>query len=312
VAKRIYLASISGPCAGVERALRAAEQALEAYGVVYADHQVVHNTTVSESLRARGLRYVEKISEIPEGSALLLSAHGSTKATIEESQKRRLTIINAACPLVTKVHNEVVRYEQDGRAIVIIGDATHQEVVGVKGQVKHPERLFVIRTKEDVAALPLASDERVAYVTQTTLNVFEVQDVIDALTDRFTDIVGPGMGDVCFATKNRQDAVKHLCRTIDVLLVIGSQHSSNSKNLRKTALQLGVPAYLINDIDDLPNKETVLAHDNIGIAAGASAPKPLVEAAITKIRALYPELTVIQDDNGVRETVVFAAPKIMC
>lgn len=305
--EEILVASVRGTCAGVDRALSAMEYALEKYGIVYATHEPVHNALVSQDLQSRGLIFVNNVLEIPRGSAVVFSAHGTEKHVIEQAVERGLIVVDAACPLVTKVHREALRHENNGRKIIVVGNADHQEIKGLVGQVTKPHNIFIIKTIKDILSLPIGAHEPVAYVTQTTLNIDDVKDIITALEDKFDDIVGPGTQDVCFATKNRQDAVRNLCKFADVVVVIGSKNSSNSNHLRETAQQCGVEAHLLDDFSGIDLRTFFGGHLIIGITAGASVTNRILNHAIKSLMGAFPGVTV-KNMSGITENVVFAPP----
>jgi 4-hydroxy-3-methylbut-2-enyl diphosphate reductase len=242
----ILLAQPRGFCAGVVRAIEIVERALEKYGApIYVRHEIVHNRHVVEDLRAKGVVFVEEISEIPDGGITIFSAHGISEKVENEARLRDLPAIDATCPLVTKVHNEAKRYEKEGRELVLIGHAGHPEVEGTMGRVK--TKVHLVSTEEDVAALEISTSTALAYVTQTTLSVDDTRDVLAALQTKFPDIQGPDMRDICYATQNRQNAVKDLAKQVQLLVVLGAQNSSNSNRLRDVGEEFGIPSYLIND-----------------------------------------------------------------
>jgi len=273
--KRVLLASPRGFCAGVERAVETVELALEHYGApVYVRHQIVHNAHVVRDLEARGAIFVENEEEAPEGVTIVFSAHGVAPSVYERSAARGLNIIDATCPLVTKVHVQARRYAAEGYTVVLIGHAGHEEVVGTMGEA--PEAIVLVESTEDVERLEVASGEKLAYITQTTLSVDETKEIITALRRRFPDIRGPQREDICYATSNRQWAVKEMLEHVDVLLVIGSKNSSNSNRLVEVAHASGVPAYLIDDETDI-EEAWLDGLETAGLTSGASAPERLIE-----------------------------------
>src|SRR5690242_18139741 len=283
---KVILAQPRGFCAGVVRAIEIVERALRKYGPpVYVRHEIVHNKHVVESLRAKGAHFVEDLSEIPAGAITIFSAHGVPKSVEEAAAARNLPALNATCPLVTKVHRQGNRYVAQGRTLILIGHAGHPEVEGTLGQISGP--VVLVQSEEDVEALDLAPDSPVAYVTQTTLSVDDTQDIIAALQRRFDDIVGPETRDICYATQNRQSAVRELCRLVDVILVVGASNSSNSNRLREIGSEAGIPSYLIADGSEL-DPAWVRGAGTVGITAGASAPEVLVEEVIGALRRLGP------------------------
>jgi 4-hydroxy-3-methylbut-2-en-1-yl diphosphate reductase len=291
---RVLLASPRGYCAGVERAVETVERTLSLYGApVYVRKQIVHNAHVVRELEARGAVFVEDEEEVPRGATLVLSAHGVAPSVYERSLERRLHTIDATCPLVTKVHVQARRYAAEGQRIVLIGHAGHEEVVGTMGEA--PDATVLVQSVEEAEALDLPPDTPVAYITQTTLSVDETAEIIDALKRRFPQIRGPQREDICYATSNRQWAVKELLGEVDLLLVIGSRNSSNSNRLVEVARGAGVPAYLIDDETEIDARwlEEV---DTVGLTSGASAPERLVERVCDWFR-----------DYGVREITPFAS-----
>lgn len=247
---RIVLAQPRGFCAGVVRAIEIVERALQKYGApVYVRHEIVHNKHVVDSLKAKGARFVETVSEIPENAVTIFSAHGVARSVEEEAAGRGLPVLNATCPLVTKVHNQGKRYVAQGRTLILIGHAGHPEVEGTVGQISGP--VVLVQTEEDVEKLDIPADAPVAYITQTTLSVDDTRGIIAKLEQRFSDIVGPEMRDICYATQNRQAAVRELSRQVDVILVVGAKNSSNSNRLREIGLETGIPSYLIADSSEL-------------------------------------------------------------
>jgi 4-hydroxy-3-methylbut-2-enyl diphosphate reductase len=279
---RVVLAQPRGFCAGVERAIEIVERALKKYGPpVYVRHEIVHNRHVVESLRARGAVFVDELDEIPPGAMTVFSAHGVPRRVEEIAAERSLPVIDATCPLVSKVHNEGRRYAAQGREIVLIGHAGHAEVEGTIGQV--PGTVHLVQTVEDVAALRPSNPDQLAYITQTTLSVDDTRGIIAALQARFPSIVGPDVRDICYATQNRQSAVRELAASVDMILVVGSRNSSNSNRLREIGEELGKPSYLIDDAASL-DPEWFSGKDSVGLTAGASAPEMLVQGVIDGLR----------------------------
>lgn len=302
----IVLAQPRGFCAGVVRAIDIVEMALDTYGPpVYVFHEIVHNPHVVEDLRSRGAVFVQDLADIPAGAVTIFSAHGVSTAVVEQARRNKLRVIDATCPLVTKVHLQAQRYSRRGYDIVIIGHLGHEEVEGTMGSVDGP--VSVISTAEEVARLEVRDPERVAYVTQTTLSLDDTRDVIAALKRRFPSIQGPGTDDICYATQNRQNAVRRLAGEVDLLLVVGAHNSSNSNRLREVAEQHGVRAYLIENEHEL-NPVWLKAVSRVGITAGASAPEILVERVIAKLKAF--DVTTIKEQPGLRERTTFRLPKI--
>ncbi|WP_225768925.1 4-hydroxy-3-methylbut-2-enyl diphosphate reductase [Inquilinus sp. Marseille-Q2685] len=301
---RIILAQPRGFCAGVERAIEIVERALEIFGPpVYVRHEIVHNRHVVESLRAKGAKFVDELDEVPAGSITIFSAHGVSRSVEEDAEQRGLQVIDATCPLVSKVHIEGRKYAAQDRTVILIGHAGHAEVEGTTGQI--PGGVTLISTVEDVAALEVPDPERVSYITQTTLSVDDTKAVIDALTAKFPAIVGPDTKDICYATQNRQRAVRELAQVADVLLVVGARNSSNSNRLREIGAELGVPSYLIDDASAL-DPAWLVGKQAVGITAGASAPDSLVQELVETLRR-YGEVEV-STLNGVDENIRFRLP----
>jgi 4-hydroxy-3-methylbut-2-enyl diphosphate reductase len=302
--KRILLASPRGYCAGVERAVETVERALEHYGApVYVRKQIVHNIHVVHDLEARGAVFVEEETEVPEGATVVYSAHGVAPTVYENSARLRHNVIDAVCPLVTKVHVQARRYADEGYTIVLIGHAGHEEVVGTMGEA--PESTVLVQTVAEAEALEFPAGAKLAYVTQTTLSVDETQEVIQTLRRRFPDIRGPRKEDICYATSNRQWAVKEMLPEIDLLLVIGSRNSSNSNRLVETARAGGVPAHLIDDESEL-DEAWLEGVETVGITSGASAPEKLVARVCDWFRARG--VTEIESYRLVEEDVTFRLP----
>jgi 4-hydroxy-3-methylbut-2-enyl diphosphate reductase len=301
---RVVLAQPRGFCAGVERAIAIVERALEKFGPpIYVRHEIVHNRHVVERLRAKGVRFVEEVSDVPEGGITIFSAHGVAKDVVEDATQRGLPVIDATCPLVSKVHLEGQRYARQGREVVLIGHAGHPEIEGTMGQI--PGKVHLIATPADVASLAVGDPEKVAYVTQTTLSVDDTKAVITALKERYPAIVGPDTKDICYATQNRQQAVRALAKVVDVILVVGSKNSSNSNRLREIAAELGVRSYLVDDAQAL-DPAWVKDASAVGVTAGASAPEQLVEEVVDALGAMAKvELSVLP---GIDENVRFRMP----
>lgn len=306
----VVLANPRGFCAGVDRAIEIVERAIDALGApIYVRHEVVHNRFVVQNLRSRGAVFVEELNEVPDGATVIFSAHGVSREVRDEARRRGLKIFDATCPLVTKVHIEVARHCKAGRDVVMIGHAGHPEVEGTLGQWIESgvnAGIFLIETPADVAKLPLAENANLAFVTQTTLSVDDTQSVIDALRARFPQIEGPRHDDICYATQNRQDAVKRLGRECDLVLVVGSPNSSNSNRLRELAEKQGVSAFLIDGAADIDPK-WLQGHHSIGVTAGASAPESLVQGVVQRLRDLGAD--AVREIDGEPENVVFALPK---
>jgi 4-hydroxy-3-methylbut-2-enyl diphosphate reductase len=281
---KIYLCEPRGFCAGVERAIDIVELALKKYGPpIYVRHEIVHNRWVVENLRAKGVVFVQEVDEVPEGGITIFSAHGIAEKVEKHAEARGLPVLDATCPLVTKVHTEAQRYEAEGRQIILIGHEGHPEVEGTSGRVKEP--VLLISSVEDVATLEVRDPKRLAYVTQTTLSLDDTKGIIAALEARFQEIVGPATRDICYATQNRQNAVRTLAPEVDLLLVIGAQNSSNSNRLRDLGEEMGVESYLIADADAL-EPAWLEGKRAVGITAGASAPELLVEQLIERLKSL--------------------------
>jgi 4-hydroxy-3-methylbut-2-enyl diphosphate reductase len=298
------LAQPRGFCAGVIRAIDIVEQALARFGApVYVRHEIVHNRHVVESLRAKGARFVEHLSEVPVGSITVFSAHGVARVVEDDARARGLRVLDATCPLVAKVHGQGKRYVSQGRTVILIGHAGHPEVEGTMGQIPGP--VLLVQKEQDVDRLELAPDTPVAYVTQTTLSVDDTRSVIAALKRRFTNIVGPDIHDICYATQNRQTAVRQLAEVADVILVVGARNSSNSNRLREIGVESGVPSYLIADGTEL-DPAWVRGAEVVGVTAGASAPETLVDGVIDALRAIAP--IDVSTLPGIQEKVEFRLP----
>lgn len=301
---QVMLAQPRGFCAGVIRAIDIVEQALAKFGApVYVRHEIVHNRHVVESLRAKGARFVENLTEVPAGAITIFSAHGVARVVELDAKARGLHVLDATCPLVAKVHGQGQRYVAQGRLVILVGHAGHPEVEGTMGRISGP--VLLVQTERDVEALDLAADTPVAYVTQTTLSVDDTRAIIAALKRRFTDIVGPDINDICYATQNRQSAVRELAKVADVILVVGAKNSSNSNRLREIGAEEGVPSYLIADGSEL-DAAWVRDADAVGITAGASAPEELVDDVLEALGRLGPiEVSVLP---GIEEKVEFRLP----
>jgi len=305
----IKLANPRGFCAGVDRAIEIVNRALEVFGPpIYVRHEVVHNKFVVEDLRSRGAVFVEELDQIPDDVIVIFSAHGVSQAVRNEAERRGLKIFDATCPLVTKVHMEVVRYSREGRECILIGHEGHPEVEGTMGQydASNGGSIYLVEDEADVAELQVRNPEALAFVTQTTLSMDDTSKVIDALRNKFPAIGGPRKDDICYATQNRQDAVKQLAAECDVLLVVGSPNSSNSNRLRELAERMGTPAYLIDGAEDL-KREWFADVTGIGITAGASAPEVLVQGVIQQLSEWG--ATGAQELLGRPENVTFSMPK---
>lgn len=300
----VFLAQPRGFCAGVVRAIEIVELALEKYGPpVYVRHEIVHNKYVVESLKAKGAVFVEDLSEVPPKAVTVFSAHGVARSVEEEAAQRGLPVLNATCPLVTKVHNQGKRYMAKGRVLILIGHAGHPEVEGTMGQVPGP--VLLVQNLDDVAALTLPRDTAVAYITQTTLSVDDTREIIAALTERFPDIQGPDTRDICYATQNRQSAVRDLSKLVDLILVVGANNSSNSNRLREIGTEAGIPSYLIADGSEL-DPAWLNGVKAVGITAGASAPEVLVDDVIEALRRIGPVTVSVLP--GREEDIEFLLP----
>jgi 4-hydroxy-3-methylbut-2-enyl diphosphate reductase len=307
----ILLANPRGFCAGVDRAIEIVERALEIFGApIYVRHEVVHNRFVVDRLRQAGAVFVDELSEVPDNATVIFSAHGVSMAVRDAGKARGLRVFDATCPLVTKVHMEVARHCKAGRDVVLIGHAGHPEVEGTLGQwLKEPprgNRIYLVETPEDVARLQPGHPADIAFVTQTTLSVDDTQAVIQALQLRFPEIHSPRHDDICYATQNRQDAVKELSKQVDLLLVVGSINSSNSNRLRELAEKRGIPAYLIDGAGDI-RSEWLSEVETVGVTAGASAPESLVQEVIEKLRDKGGKS--VRELSGIHESMEFALPR---
>lgn len=301
----IVLAQPRGFCAGVDRAITIVERALEQFGApIYVRHEIVHNKYVVDDLRNKGAVFIEELHEAPDGSTVIFSAHGVSLSVRAEAQRRNLHIFDATCPLVTKVHVEVKRMREQGYEIIMIGHKGHPEVEGTMGQVK--DGIYLVDTEADVANLQVQTPDHLAYVTQTTLSVDDTKGIINALKQRFPKITEPKKADICYATQNRQDAVKVLAPQVDVVIVVGSPNSSNSNRLRELAEKMGVSAYMVDNADDV-QVEWFTHVQKIGVTAGASAPEVLVESVLNRIKELGASSVSVLE--GVEESVKFPLPK---
>ncbi|MBD9631986.1 4-hydroxy-3-methylbut-2-enyl diphosphate reductase [Pseudomonas sp. PDM19] len=306
---QIKLANPRGFCAGVDRAIEIVNRALDVFGPpIYVRHEVVHNKFVVENLRNRGAVFVEELDQVPDDTIVIFSAHGVSQAVRKEAENRGLKVFDATCPLVTKVHLEVVRYSRDGHECILIGHEGHPEVEGTMGQydASNGGTIYLVEDEADVAALEVRNPEALHFVTQTTLSMDDTSKVIDALRAKFPAIMGPRKNDICYATQNRQDAVKELADQCDLVLVVGSPNSSNSNRLRELAERMGTPGYLIDGAEDM-QKEWFDGVQRIGITAGASAPEVLVRGVIQQLRDWGAEPEVELD--GREENITFSMPK---
>jgi 4-hydroxy-3-methylbut-2-enyl diphosphate reductase len=303
--KEILLAQPRGFCAGVDRAIEIVERAIAQFGApIYVRHEIVHNRYVVDELSAKGAIFVEDLAEVPAGSHLVFSAHGVSRAVKSEAEQRGLQVFDATCPLVTKVHVEVAKMREEGLEIVMIGHHGHPEVEGTMGQ--SDDGMYLIETIEDVEQLNVRNPERLAYVTQTTLSVDDTADIIDALKRRFPNVAEPKKGDICYATTNRQQAVKFMAPQVDLLIVVGSPSSSNSSRLREVAEKNGVESYMVDDASQI-DPAWIEGKRRIGVTAGASAPEVLVQQLIERLRALG--ASSVRELDGVTENVTFPLPK---
>ena len=304
---QVILANPRGFCAGVDRAIDIVERALQLHGApIYVRHEVVHNRYVVDDLRTKGAVFVEELAEIPEGATVVFSAHGVSQAIRREAQARKLRVFDATCPLVTKVHVEVAKMHDGWREIIMIGHAGHPEVEGTMGQVAGD--MYLVESVEEVERLQVKDPGNLAFVTQTTLSVDDARAITEALRRRFPDIAGPKKDDICYATQNRQDAVKAMAARCDVVIVVGSPNSSNSNRLREVAANRGVPAYMLDDAADL-KPEWIEGKKVVGVTAGASAPEVLVEAVIAKLTAMGADS--VSELGGISEKVTFPLPKAL-
>ncbi|TCJ15374.1 4-hydroxy-3-methylbut-2-enyl diphosphate reductase [Parasulfuritortus cantonensis] len=301
----VLLANPRGFCAGVDRAIAIVEAALARFGApIYVRHEVVHNKFVVDNLKAKGAVFIEDLADVPDGATLIFSAHGVPQSVRVAAEARGLNVFDATCPLVTKVHKEVVKQRKEGYEIVMIGHKGHPEVEGTMGQADGG--MFLVETPADVAGLAVANPDKVAYVTQTTLSVDDAARVVEALRARFPNIVGPKKDDICYATQNRQDAVKQLSGHCDVVIVVGSPNSSNSNRLREVAAGLGRAAYMVDNADQL-DPAWLVGKSCVGVTAGASAPEVLVDGVLARLRELGARDVRVQ--AGIEEKVSFALPK---
>lgn len=301
----VILAQPRGFCAGVERAIEIVEQALTLYNPpIYVLHEIVHNRHVVDTLRTRGAVFVESLTEVPAGAVCIFSAHGVATSVVQQAEARQLDIIDATCPLVTKVHLQAQRYAQQGYEVIIIGHPGHPEVEGTRGRIDGT--VHILSTALEAKQLVVQNEEKLAYVTQTTLSIDDTKDVIAALNARFSKIQGPALNDICYATQNRQNAVRNLLADVDLLLVVGAHNSSNSNRLREVGAQGGVPSYLIQDANDIDPTWFKNA-PRVGITAGASAPEVLVNDVLSRLEQLEVKISV-QTMDGIQENTAFRLP----
>ena len=302
---KVMLAQPRGFCAGVVRAIKIVERALEIYGTpVYVLHEIVHNHHVVQDLKNQGALFIETLDEVPAGAVTIFSAHGVSTAVVKEAKKRNLKVIDATCPLVTKVHFQAQRYSREDFEIIIIGHPGHPEVEGTRGWVEGS--VYVVSRKNEVERLKVRDPNRLAYVTQTTLSLDDTRQVIDALKERWYNIQGPELSDICYATQSRQNAVRQLAKDIDLLLVVGARNSSNSNRLREVGEQSGLPAYLIEDIDDL-NPGWFTEKTRVGITAGTSAPEAMVQKVLERLHAYG--VSMVNEMKGEAEKMIFRLPE---
>ena len=309
---KALLANPRGFCAGVDRAIEIVERALELHGApIYVRHEVVHNRFVVDNLKAKGAIFVEEINEVPDNNTVIFSAHGVSQAVRKEAENRDLTIFDATCPLVTKVHTQVTRNQRAARETILIGHARHPEVEGTLGQYNPDLKqgaMYLVENVDDVINLKVKDPENLAFVTQTTLSMDDTIDVIEALREKYPNILGPKKDDICYATQNRQEAVKDLAKKCELVLVVGSPNSSNSNRLREVSEKLGTPAYLIDNASEI-DKKWIDGVKTVGITAGASAPEVLVNQVIDQIKAWGAE--TVNENSGKEETIVFPLPKAL-
>jgi 4-hydroxy-3-methylbut-2-enyl diphosphate reductase len=301
----ILMAQPRGFCAGVDRAINIVEEALSRFGTpIYVRHEIVHNAFVVNDLREKGAIFVEDLNEVPKGGIVVFSAHGVSQEVRKDAQERGLQVYDATCPLVTKVHLEVVKMCKDGFTVLMIGHPGHPEVEGTMGQVK--EGIFLVEKLEDIQKLSFPDNERIAFVTQTTLSVDETKEIVDALIKKYPNIVQPRKQDICYATQNRQDAVKFMAPQVEIVIVVGSAASSNSNRLRELSEKLGVPSYMVDDPDQL-KAEWFVGKKRVGLTAGASAPESLAQSIVKRIQEFGPRQ--VRALPGVVEDVTFSLPK---
>ncbi len=309
---QILLANPRGFCAGVDRAIEIVERALELLGApIYVRHEVVHNRFVVENLKKRGAVFVDELSEVPDDSTVIFSAHGVSKAVEDEAKRRQLNVFDATCPLVTKVHMEVISNAKKGRCVILIGHKGHPEVEGTMGRYEqqNPDvSIELVESPEDVDSLEISSDLGLSYVTQTTLSMDDTSSIIDALREKFPHISGPKKSDICYATQNRQDAVKDLTNKSELVLVVGSPNSSNSNRLSEIAEKMGKASYLIDGPEDI-NRSWLKGINRIGVTAGASAPEELVQSVVNQLKAWGGETA--SENKGIQEKVTFSLPKAL-
>jgi 4-hydroxy-3-methylbut-2-enyl diphosphate reductase len=304
---QIFLARTQGFCAGVARAIHIVDKALEKYGTpLYVFHEIVHNTSVVDGFRNRGVVFVDEINAVPDGARVIFSAHGVAPEVVEKARKKSLKAIDATCPLVSKVHQEAVRLSKAGSEVILIGHKGHEEVVGTAGHVR-PDLLHIVQTTQDIDKLSFPANKRVGFITQTTLSVDETRGIIQELRAKFPQLNGPSQDDICYATQNRQDAIKELAGLCDIILICGSRNSSNSNRLREKAEQLGRTSYIIDNASEL-DLTWLKGKEKVGISSGASVPREIVEQVIQKIKDHFSPVKIHQFDNP-EKTVVFPIPE---
>lgn len=304
----IYLAKTQGFCAGVAFAIDIVDQALEKYGApLYVYHEIVHNTYVVDGFRKKGVIFVESLDNVPVGERIIFSAHGVPPTVIQKAKERKLRFVDATCPLVTKVHNEAVKFSGEQHETVLIGHRGHQELIGTAGYVD-PQFLHILEEESDIDDLKIDAHKTVAYITQTTLSVDDTTAMIQKLRKKFPNLIGPPRSDLCYATQNRQDAVKELARTCDVVIICGSPNSSNSNRLRETGEKAGAPSYIIDNADEF-NWDILEGKEKVGISSGASVPRVIVDELVVRIQQKYPNSIVHVFENP-EKNIVFALPKI--
>lgn len=305
--KKVILATPRGFCAGVDRAIHVVERAIEKFGTpIYVRHEIVHNQFVVDTLKSKGVVFVDELDEVPSGSVVIFSAHGVAEEIYADAERRGLQVLDASCPLVLKVHYSAKRHYTAGRHIILIGHAGHAEVIGTLGQLP-PGAITLIKNEKDARTVEVPADKELAYITQTTLSVAETRKIIEALKERFPNIIGPDAGDLCYATGNRQAAVLDLCSKVDMLLVVGAKNSSNSSRLMELGLEQGIPSHLIASVEDL-EAEWFESIDSVGISSGASAPEVLVQGVVDWIKEKFAPVEI---ENFVKlvESTKFNLPK---
>lgn len=305
----IYLAKTQGYCAGVSFAVDIVDEALKAHGApLYVYHEIVHNTYVVNGFRNKGVVFVEDIENVPVGSRIVFSAHGVPPSVIEKAKERKLKFVDATCPLVTKVHNEAVKFSEKKYETILIGHRGHQELIGTSGYVD-PEFLHVVEDNEDIDNLDIDEDAQVAYITQTTLSVDDTKQMLERLRKKYKNLIEPPRSDLCYATQNRQNAVKDLAKICDMIIICGSPNSSNSNRLRETGETAGVTSYIVDTADEM-DLSVIDGHDKIGVSSGASVPRVIVDELIKRIVKRYPQANVHEFENP-EKNIVFKLPEIV-